>query len=271
MAQPTVQRSRDISQLNAATMECESFETLKSNFINLLDLCKYETYRNNDRCFRIFLLATKFLSDANAMKMFNAFYSNKMFLQLSDFYICWTQRCRQSHNIVRSILIKAERMDAKPKCAIDIQKRQFAIKEEELILSNNDNKANSGITQTIRTSIYPWDIKLQAELMNYMQIRPKHQSYWEAYIYHYVKEELRLISGIVEIYHCLTFIDKCLTVQEFTAGTLKPQLGTLNNGTTLILKLANWDFAIRDIDGRKYDGQYINENKVITDDDYVRN
>ncbi|KAM3729121.1 Checkpoint serine/threonine-protein kinase [Dirofilaria immitis] len=366
---------QDISQLNAATMECESFETLKSNFINLLDLCKYETYRNNDRCFRIFLLATKFLSDANAMKMFNAFYSNKMFLQLSDFYICWTQRCRQSHNIIRSILIKAERMDAKPKCAIDIQKRQFAIKEEELILSNNDNKANSGITQTIRTSIYPWDIKLQAELMNYMQvpnfikfynrkmppfnfmfdklsfpkqtsndslnyicsiksipdryfilkIRPKHQSYWEAYIYHYVKEELRLISGIVEIYHCLTFIDKCLTVQEFTAGTLKeliniqnfdrtkklneliiaiiildlmkilrcihqmniihgcfrsdnifiakrlickPQLGTLNNGTTLILKLANWDFAIRDIDGRKYDGQYINENKVITDDDY---
>ncbi|VDP17391.1 unnamed protein product [Onchocerca flexuosa] len=158
-----------------------------------------------------------------------------------------------------------------------------------------------------------------------LKIRPKHQSYWESHIYHYVEEELRLISGIVQIYHCLSFIDKCLTVQEFTAGTLKelikiqnigdkklneliialivldlmkilrcihqmniihgcfksdnvfitkritsrPQLDTLGNGATLLVKLANWDYAIRNTDGTKYGGQYINENKVVTNDDYV--
>lgn len=50
----------------------------------------------------------------------------------------------------------------------------------------------------------------------------------------------------------------------------KPQLGTLSSGATLLVKLANWEFAIRNTDGTKYSGQYINENKVITDGNYVR-
>ncbi|VIO88251.1 Uncharacterized protein BM_BM1561 [Brugia malayi] len=158
-----------------------------------------------------------------------------------------------------------------------------------------------------------------------LKIRPKHQSYWEAYIYQYVEEKLRLISGIIRIYHCLSFTDKCLTVQEFTAGTLKeliaiqdyssiklsefiiaiiildlmkilrcihqmniihgcfkshnifvagriaykPQLNTLTNGATLLVKLANWDSAIQNTNGRKHSGQYINENNIVTDDNYV--
>ncbi|CAG9531880.1 unnamed protein product [Cercopithifilaria johnstoni] len=355
-----------IPQLHNTATECELLAIVKPSLIKLLTLCKDDTYRNKDRCFRVFLLAMKFLSDTNAMKMFGTFYDSKMFTQLSDFYICWAQRCDGNHNFIRTILIKAEKMNAKPKCAIEIRKKQFVIKEEELILSNNDNYAISTagektITypcdsnhqtsayswdsdhQTFAypwesdhiTSAYPWDSDRQTELMNdfktpnfikFYNVRSKHQSNWEAYIYHYVEKELRQISGIVQIYHCLTFTDKSLTVQEFTAGTLKelitiqnsgdiklselivaiiildlmkilrithqmniihgcfrsdnifvakriackPQFDTLSNGATLLAKLANWDFAIRNTDGMKYSGQYINEEKVITDGCYVR-
>uniref|UniRef100_A0A8R1XTW0 Uncharacterized protein n=1 Tax=Onchocerca volvulus TaxID=6282 RepID=A0A8R1XTW0_ONCVO len=113
-------------QLNAAMVECESFDIARPNFMKLIALCKHETYRNNDRCFRIFLLATKILSDRNAMKMFSVFYNSQMFTQLSDFYICWAQRCDQNHSIIRAILIKALRMDAKPKCSIEIRKRSIS-------------------------------------------------------------------------------------------------------------------------------------------------
>lgn len=67
----------------------------------------------------------KFLNDTNAMKIFGIFYDSKMFIRLSDFYICWTQRCIGNHNFIRSILIKAENMNAKPKCAIEIRKKSF--------------------------------------------------------------------------------------------------------------------------------------------------
>lgn len=65
----------------------------------------------------------KFLSDTNAMKIFGAFYCSKIFTQLSDFYICWTQRCTDNHNFIREILIKAEKMNAKPKFILAIRKR----------------------------------------------------------------------------------------------------------------------------------------------------
>uniref|UniRef100_A0A0R3RZN0 BUB1 N-terminal domain-containing protein n=1 Tax=Elaeophora elaphi TaxID=1147741 RepID=A0A0R3RZN0_9BILA len=67
----------------------------------------------------------KVLSDTNALKMFGAFYDNKMFTKLSHFYICWTERCDDNHNFIRDILIKAEKMNAEPKCALDIRKRSF--------------------------------------------------------------------------------------------------------------------------------------------------
>lgn len=73
----------------------------------------------------LYLLQMKFLNDTTAMKMFSAFYDSKMFTQLSDFYIYWTKRCDKNHNFVRAILIKAEKMDAKPRCAIGIRKRSF--------------------------------------------------------------------------------------------------------------------------------------------------
>ncbi|VDO59172.1 unnamed protein product [Onchocerca flexuosa] len=113
--------------------------------MKLLALCKHETYRNNDRCFRIFLLATKILNDRNAMKMFSVFYNNKMFTQLSDFYICWAQRCDQNHSIIRAILIKAVRMDAKPKCSIDIRKRSLCLLQFSLRNATQYGEENSQI------------------------------------------------------------------------------------------------------------------------------
>ncbi|VDM20330.1 unnamed protein product [Wuchereria bancrofti] len=116
---------RHIPQLCTAFTECEIFKIEKPNLTKLLTLCKDEIYRNNDRCFRVFLLVMKFLNDTNAMKIFNAFYDNKMFIQLSDFYISWIKRCGDNHNVIRSILIKAEKMDAKPKWTLSIWKRSF--------------------------------------------------------------------------------------------------------------------------------------------------
>ncbi|VDK88586.1 unnamed protein product [Litomosoides sigmodontis] len=211
---------------------------------------------------------------------------------------------------------------------------QFAVREEELILCNSDSDAIARATKTTVTFAYPWDSNYQTKLMNdskepnfikFYEIGTKHQSKWEAYIYQHVEKELRLISGVVQIYHSLIFTDKCLTVQEFTAGTLKefikiqnscevklselifaiivldlmkilrsihqmniihgcfksdnifvakriarkPQLDTLSDGTTLLVKLANWEFAIRNTNGMKYSGQYINEKNVITDGYYM--
>uniref|UniRef100_A0A915PBY1 Protein kinase domain-containing protein n=1 Tax=Setaria digitata TaxID=48799 RepID=A0A915PBY1_9BILA len=265
------------------------------------------------------------------MKLFNAFYDSKIFTRLSDFYISWARRSEKNHDIVRAILIKAERMKAKPEWLIGIRKKQFAAKEEKLILSDLKNSVTA--PEANDTFTYPWDVQQQAKLMDDMEIpsfikfynvRPKHQTCWEAYIYNYVKEELTLISAIVQIYHCAMFVDKCLTVQEFTSGTLKqliklqnsgdvklnelifaiivldlmkvlrcihqmniihgcfksdnifiskriacrPELEMLRSGTTLLVKVANWDFAIRSSAGIKYGGEYINENEVVTDGDY---
>ncbi|EFO26513.2 serine/threonine protein kinase [Loa loa] len=125
-ADPLTLFQRHISQLHEIATECELFELAKPSLTKLLTLCKHETYRNNDRCFRIFLLAMKFLSDTNALKMFSAFYDNKIFTRLADFYICWARRCDDNHSFVRAILIKAEKMNARPKCAISIRKRSSA-------------------------------------------------------------------------------------------------------------------------------------------------
>lgn len=47
--------------------------------------------------------------------------------------------------------------------------RQFAIKEEELILCNNNNATISTVAKTTGTFVYPWDIQQQAKLMNDMK------------------------------------------------------------------------------------------------------
>uniref|UniRef100_A0A0R3RZN1 Protein kinase domain-containing protein n=1 Tax=Elaeophora elaphi TaxID=1147741 RepID=A0A0R3RZN1_9BILA len=74
-----------------------------------------------------------------------------------------------------------------------------------------------------------------------LKVRSKHQNSWETYIYRYVEKELSLISGIVQIYHSLSFIDKCLTVQEFTAGTLKELIKIQNS---IDIKLSELIIAI---------------------------
>nr|CDQ04068.1 Bm1561 [Brugia malayi] len=77
---------------------------------------------------------------------------------------------------------------------------------------------------------------------------------------------------ILRCIHQMNIIHGCFKSHNiFVAGRIayKPQLNTLTNGATLLVKLANWDSAIQNTNGRKHSGQYINENNIVTDDNYV--
>ncbi|VDM98651.1 unnamed protein product [Thelazia callipaeda] len=138
-ADPITLFCRRILQFHNTVSDLELLEIIKPNLIKIFDLYKNEAYQNNYQYFRIFLLAvrfifsptiyqtfilfTKYLSDINAFKIFNAFYANGIFTKISEFYISWIKRCSSNHNFVRSILIKAGRMNAEPKLVIDIARR----------------------------------------------------------------------------------------------------------------------------------------------------
>ncbi|VDK28156.1 unnamed protein product [Gongylonema pulchrum] len=160
--------------------------------------------------------------------MFRAFYINRIFTNLSEFYVLWASHCSGKHSRVRAILIKAQRLDPKPRRTITMRKRQFAIEEEKLILKESDADSSNEVAKKAASD--PWDEHWQAKLMLDMEAPQFVKNYdrasnhvirWEAYVYNYVKEKLDRISGTAQIYSCLTFVDRGLIVREKAFGTLR--------------------------------------------------
>lgn len=71
--------------------------------------------------------------------------------------------------------------------------RQFAIKEEELILCNNNNATISTVAKTTGTFVYPWDIQQQAKLMIDMK-KPNFIKFYNVslFFFEYFQEKMQM-------------------------------------------------------------------------------
>ncbi|VDM98653.1 unnamed protein product [Thelazia callipaeda] len=67
-----------------------------------------------------------------------------------------------------------------------------------------------------------------------LKVRQEYQANLELFMYSKIMDDLRTISGIIEIIQCLMFTDKCLIVQEYPCATLADFIQVQNSGNLIL-------------------------------------